>query len=178
MKITFSKASRTILLLVAVITVVVFVGVNLKSSAKERAIKQRIAELSEVAPNRWEPNDSTYLPTGPLPVMEFGKNTYDFGVIEAGTVIEKEFSFANTGNADLMIHQVLVDCGCTVVDYPKDTVKVGEVRSVRIGFDSRDKSGTQMKVVSFITNSYPAMVPVRLTGYVQSNEEKSNETTN
>ena len=48
------------------------------------------------------------------PVMTFNKTTHDFGTINEGDKVTTEFSFTNTGSADLIIVDARGSCGCTV----------------------------------------------------------------
>jgi hypothetical protein len=76
------------------------------------------------------------------PVITFEKNKHDFGTLVEGEVVEYNFKFTNTGDADLLIVKAAASCGCTVPDYPRELIKPGGTGSLKVKFDSGGKSGT------------------------------------
>ena len=57
--------------------------------------------------------------------IKFETITHDFGAIVADNPVKCVFTFTNTGDAPLIIHQAIATCGCTVPNYSKDPVKPG-----------------------------------------------------
>src|SRR6187549_2238248 len=49
-----------------------------------------------------------------VPVLEFEKDTHDFGRITEGEKIEYAFKFKNVGTGELVIRSANGSCGCTV----------------------------------------------------------------
>ncbi len=90
---------------------------------------------------------------GKLPKVSFDKTEHDFGTINAGDVVETEFTVTNTGESDLVISDAKASCGCTVPDYPKQPVKPGESAPIKVSFNSSGKSGMQNKTVTLTTNT-------------------------
>lgn len=85
----------------------------------------------------------------------FGEKEYDFGVIreDAGTVYH-DFYFMNTGDKPLRIQSVLVSCGCTSSEWPKDDVKPGEKAYIRVSYHPRERHEKKFtKVAEVYTNS-------------------------
>jgi hypothetical protein len=102
-----------------------------------------------------------------LPVMTFEEIRHEFGQIVEGEVIEHKFVFENTGNADLLVHDVRAECGCTVPnDWPKQAVKPGEKGSITVKFNSVDREGKQVKRLTITANTYPVSNVVALAGEV------------
>lgn len=85
--------------------------------------------------------------------MTFEKVEHDFGVIKQGDIVNYTFKFKNTGSNDLLITDAKGSCGCTVPEYPKQAVKPGESGKINVTFDSKRKSGQQLKSVTLFTNT-------------------------
>ena len=92
---------------------------------------------------------------------------YDFGTITAGRKVFREFQFTNTGNAPLLIANVHPQCGCTATkDWPKEPIKPGEGGTIKVEFDSTDRTGKQKKIIDVITNATPPTARLLLNGVV------------
>ncbi|NOR86506.1 MAG: DUF1573 domain-containing protein [Bacteroidales bacterium] len=92
----------------------------------------------------------------PTPLVVFNKTTHDFGELIQGEIVSYNFSFTNTGNADLIISEVSSSCGCTVSEYPLDAIKPGDTKSIKAIFDSESRIGFQNKRITVLTNATPA----------------------
>ena len=91
-----------------------------------------------------------------LPVFKFNESNHDFGTISSGEVKTVEFTFTNTGNADLVISQVTGSCGCTVAKYSKELIKQGDNGSINVTFNSNGISGQVAKTVTVLANTIPS----------------------
>lgn len=87
------------------------------------------------------------------PVMKFDKEVYEFGTVKAGTKVQHDFVFTNSGNEPLIISNAQGSCGCTVPDYPKQPIKKGEKAAIKVSFDSTGRTGVQEKTVTITSNS-------------------------
>ena len=102
-----------------------------------------------------------------FPSIEFEVTEYDFGTITAGRKVFREFQFTNTGNAPLLIANVHPQCGCTATkDWPKEPIKPGEGGTIKVEFDSTDRTGKQKKIIDVITNATPPTARLLLNGVV------------
>ena len=90
---------------------------------------------------------------GKYPVITFEEDEYDFGTIKQGDKVVHDFKFKNTGEADLKIAFAKGSCGCTVPEYPKTPIKVGESGNIKVSFDSKGKQGETTKTVSLMCNT-------------------------
>lgn len=90
---------------------------------------------------------------GKYPAMTFTETEFDFGEIRQGDKVSHEFSFKNTGEADLLISEAYGSCGCTVPEFPKEAIKPGERGTIKVTFDSAGKLGRQQKKVTLVTNT-------------------------
>jgi outer membrane biosynthesis protein TonB len=88
-----------------------------------------------------------------ITVMTFDKLEHDFGVINQGDVVDYSFKFKNTGDNDLIITDAKGSCGCTVPDYPREAIKPGESGKIKVSFDSKKKSGQQLKSITLTANT-------------------------
>jgi hypothetical protein len=105
-------------------------------------------------------------PDGPLPEFNFTSESFDFGAIPEGEVVEHTFTFTNTGEAPLIIQSASASCGCTVPSYSKEPVPVGGTGKIAVRFDSKGKKGNQAPTVTVTANTYPKVYKLRLKGSV------------
>ncbi len=103
---------------------------------------------------------------GPTPAFEFNKETHDFGTIKEGDVVTHKFTFKNVGDAPLVIQNASSSCGCTVPDYPKTPIAVGETGEILVRFDSQGKPGAQNKTVSITANTVPSITKLTIKSTV------------
>lgn len=67
--------------------------------------------------------------------------------VDLGTVFEEqgkqlaEYEFTHTQDSLFFIEDVWTDCGCTTVDFTKDTLEVGEVGNLQVSFDPSSAAG-------------------------------------
>ena len=72
-----------------------------------------------------------------LPIIKFDFDTYDFGEVTDGEIVEVNYTFKNTGESNLIIYDASASCGCTVPEYPKDKeIMPGETGVIKARFDS------------------------------------------
>jgi hypothetical protein len=90
---------------------------------------------------------------GKYPTITFEHEEHDFGTIQQGDKVVYDFKFKNTGEADLMITSARGSCGCTVPDYPKTPIKVGESGKIHVWFTSAGKHGETSKTVTLLCNT-------------------------
>ena len=88
-----------------------------------------------------------------LPVMTFEETKYDFGELTEGDVVETVFNFKNTGKTPLIITNARASCGCTIPDYSREPIQVGDEGVIKVKFNSRGKHGKQNKRITLTTNS-------------------------
>lgn len=105
-------------------------------------------------------------PEGPLPVMNFETVDHDFGTINEGDVVEYTYKFNNTGEAPLIIQNAQGSCGCTVPDWTKTPIAVGEEGFVTAKFDSKGKTNIQNKTVTVTANTWPKQTVLRFKAMV------------
>ena len=122
---------------------------------------QKIKEENVAAVN--ERLDKSY----DSPEIQFDFDTYDFGEVKDGELVEVDFNFTNSGKSDLIIFDASASCGCTVPEYPQNIkIKPGQKNKLKVRFDTSNKPGKQMKSVTLTTNTNTGKKIIRLTGFV------------
>ncbi|MFO7863765.1 MAG: DUF1573 domain-containing protein [Salinivirgaceae bacterium] len=86
------------------------------------------------------------------PKIVFEENTFDFGTITQGEVVNHKYTFKNEGKTDLIIRKVHASCGCTAIAPPKEAIKPGETSSIEMKFNSRGKLNRQHKTIRIYSN--------------------------
>ena len=86
----------------------------------------------------------------------FTENSFDFGKINEGDVVNTFFEFKNVGTQDLVIKNCTGSCGCTVAEWPKDPIKPGAKGKIKIQFSSAGKRYKQKKTVTVVANTDPS----------------------
>ena len=103
-----------------------------------------------------------------LPEIAFAQETFDFGKIKQGEVVNHQFKFKNTGKADLIITSATGSCGCTVPQWPKNPIPPGEEANIDVQFNSAGKSGMQRVNVTLVANTIPNSKVLTITGEVNA----------
>ncbi|MBO9700848.1 MAG: DUF1573 domain-containing protein [Sporocytophaga sp.] len=86
-------------------------------------------------------------------ILEFAEKSFEFGDIVQGDSVKHVFKFINTGNAPLMLREVLTTCGCTVPKFSKDPVMPGKEGEILVKFNSEGKEGRLTKVITILSNA-------------------------
>ncbi|MCK4923055.1 MAG: DUF1573 domain-containing protein [Bacteroidales bacterium] len=99
--------------------------------------------------------------------LSFDKKIHDFGEIkEADGIVTYNFSFTNTGNEALIIHQVISTCGCTVPTWTKQPIAPGEKGSVSAAYNPKNRPGHFEKYITIESNSTTRSIRIQITGDV------------
>lgn len=98
--------------------------------------------------------------------IAFDTTTIDLGTFsEDSAVVNCSFSFTNTGNAPLIIHQALASCGCTVPTFTRVPVQPGESGKIDVTYNGSGKlPGRFKKTITVRTNAENAVVKIYITG--------------
>ena len=100
------------------------------------------------------------------PIIEVLNEEFDFGEIKEGKNVIHEYKIKNIGTADLLISAAKGNCGCTVPEWPKEPIKIGEEATIKVTFNSRGKKGLQNKRVTLTTNAIPNVKILTIKGTV------------
>lgn len=113
------------------------------------------------------------VPVGPLTTINYPETEFNFGEIEEGEKVIHEFEFKNTGSEPLVISKAQGSCGCTVPDWPREPIPVGETATIKVQYDSRGKGKTRAeggraenKRVTITANTDPVNTYLYIKGTV------------
>ena len=98
--------------------------------------------------------------------LTFENTEFDFGTINEGEIVNHTFEFTNTGKVPLVIDKATASCGCTVPDWPRHPIGVGEKGEIKVRFDSKNKPNQQIKIISITANTEPTLTRLRIKGFV------------
>lgn len=104
------------------------------------------------------------------PVIKFAEESFDFGKLKEGDVVEHKFVFENVGKSPLQILDVHVQCGCTVASKPSAPVGVGQKDTIAVSFNSLGKAGVNKKFVTITSNAVPTQAVLSFTAEVLAKE--------
>ena len=164
------------------VTLLLITGVSCDNILESRVseLERRVAQIENGAPTptatlNTNPVNTTNAatapevkPDGPVPEFNFASETFDFGAIPEGDVIDHVFTFTNTGEAPLIIQSASASCGCTVPSYSKEPVPVGGTGEIAVRFNSKGKKGNQAPTVTVTANTFPKVQKLRLKGTVNT----------
>lgn len=100
------------------------------------------------------------------PVISFENTEHDFGRIVDGVKVSYTFKFKNTGDGDLIIHQVKSSCGCTATKFSKEVIPPGGKGKIQLTFDSSNRPGMNHKTARVVTNTQPNTHILRISAQV------------
>ena len=86
------------------------------------------------------------------PIIEFKKEVHDYGDIKYDGNDYCTFEFTNTGNEPLTISNALKSCGCTIPEYPKESILPGESGTIKVKYDTK-RPGVINKSVTIVSNA-------------------------
>ncbi|CAI8209239.1 MAG: Uncharacterised protein [Flavobacteriaceae bacterium] len=102
------------------------------------------------------------------PMINFEKETIDYGDISKGSEGTRTFVFENTGTAPLLIKGVRSSCGCTIPKKPEDPIAPGEKGEIIVRYDT-NRVGVFRKTITVNTNvPTNAMIALKIKGNVLS----------
>ena len=110
------------------------------------------------------------IPAGPLTSMTFGETDFDFGEVQDTETLTKVFTFTNTGKEPLIISNAKGSCGCTVPDWPKQPIAVGETGEIKVVYKPKGKGSPEgkndTKRVTVTANTDPAQTYINIKAKV------------
>jgi hypothetical protein len=77
---------------------------------------------------------------------------YDYGVVDASTVVEHTFTIRNEGTLTLEISRVHASCGCTVASISSQSVPPGGESKIASRLSLQGRSGPQQKTIVIDSN--------------------------
>ena len=80
-----------------------------------------------------------------LPQIEISPQSFDFGEINYGQVVEHVFKVKNTGSEILEIKRVATSCACTTAKISKEQISPGQETELMVTYNTGAMSGTHAK---------------------------------
>lgn len=104
-------------------------------------------------------------------VAQFAETTYNFGTIpENGGPVTHEFTFTNTGDANLVIVDARADCGCTKPEFPAKPIAPGANGKIKVTFNPKYQAAQFNKVITVQTNGKQKKVRLKISGTIDKNK--------
>ncbi len=106
------------------------------------------------------------------PAISFEEEIHDFGEVkEDGGTVTHTFTYTNTGEQPLIMHNVRASCGCTTPDWTRQPIQPGKKGFVKATFDPRNRPGNFNKSIIVTTNASQPTAVLRITGKVLPKEK-------
>lgn len=113
------------------------------------------AATPPAAPNSVAPETDAEAAAG-APQLVAEATLLDLGAVVNGVVVERDVIVQNTGDAPLIVDEVVTTCGCTTAALTPMTLAPGESGNLHIAFDSGahgpDLTGPIMRRVILVSN--------------------------
>lgn len=109
--------------------------------------------------------------------MTFKQKTYNFGNVAQDTCeVTCSFTFTNTGNGPLIIHQAVTSCGCTVPEYSQEPIAPGDTGTIQVTYNGKHKRpGVFKKSITIHSNAKNTPVRVYIEGEMLPSTEEIKE---
>lgn len=107
-------------------------------------------------------SSTTHAQTLDAPTIQFTSTVHDIGRILAGSIVQHDFIFTNTGKANLSVTNVLSSCGCITSTNWSREIPPGQQGRIPFAFNSTGMTGELHRTLSISTND-PAQPSVMLT---------------
>lgn len=101
------------------------------------------------------------------PLIEFDKETHDYGTIYVNGDGNCVFTFTNKGTEPLLLTNVRAGCGCTVPHWPREPVLPGESAEIKVKYTTLNRPHKINKSIVVTSNSVTKnTVVLRIKGEV------------
>ncbi len=113
---------------------------------------------------------------GAQPVMKLSKTEHNFGSFKEEEGRQTyDFEVTNTGNAPLVIQNIVASCGCTLPEWTKQPIPPGGKGKITAVYDPQHRPGAFNKTLSVYTNAKPQVVVISIKGEVIPREKTIEE---
>lgn len=110
------------------------------------------------------------------PVMKLSENEHNFGTFKEESGQQTyDFVVTNTGNAPLVIQNIVASCGCTTPEWTKQPIPPGGQGKITAIYDPRNRPGAFNKTLSVYTNAKPQVTVLTIKGEVIPHEKTVEE---
>lgn len=100
------------------------------------------------------------------PVAKYSESEHNFGAFkEDGGVQKHDFIVTNTGNAPLVIQNIVTSCGCTTPEWTKEPIPAGGSGKVTAIYDPKGRGGEKFtKSLTVYSNAKPQIQVLYIKG--------------
>lgn len=154
---------------------IVMVSCQSETVTKEKSLTEIKAENQSIRNSAIIKNPVTAdqpIDTTNVAKMEFEDVRHRYGEVEEGAIVTHTWKFKNTGKAPLIISNCKSTCGCTVPEWPKEPIAVGEEGEIFVKFDTKHKENYQTKPIFITANTHPSETTLYLMGKVRKKVEE------
>jgi len=103
-------------------------------------------------------------------IAKFDKLSHDFGEIERGTEAVAIFTITNQGQAPLVVENVKVSCGCTIVKWNSEPVMPQDTIQIKVSYNSNIVGEIKRSVVVKTNDRKQKRTLLLITGEVKDDE--------
>lgn len=100
------------------------------------------------------------------PQLKFKDLKKNFGFVKKGEIVTIEFEFTNTGNQPAILTDVIAECSCTSVEFPKHPIAPNQTGKIIVKFDTKTVYDRQDRTVDVKSNAKNASQKIRFKGVV------------
>lgn len=162
---------------VLILAFVAFFMTTLSAQAPQKGQEPKSVKVSaSTKETKQVPEQPTQNSKEKLPEITFESLVHDYGTITQGDNGSCYFEFKNTGKADLVLTNCSSSCGCTVPEWPKESIAPGKTGKIKVTYNTQRLGGINKMV--YVDSNVGQRVTLKITGNVLAKPvEASPETT-
>lgn len=101
-------------------------------------------------------------------VAEFDRTVHDFGTVsESDGAVETVFSVKNVGKENIIIYSVVSSCGCTSVEWTRETIRPGDTGTIKAEYRNDEGPYPFDKTLKVYVSGLSKPVTLHLKGIVK-----------
>lgn len=100
------------------------------------------------------------------PIAEFDMISYDFGDVLQGKETIAVFTLTNKGNTPLIVEDIKVSCGCTLVEWSQDPILPEQSAEITVKYNSNIIGTIKRSIVVNTNDRKQERILLMLTGNV------------
>lgn len=102
------------------------------------------------------------------PNISIDEKVIDFGLLRSDSIYNHVIKIKNSGNGNLLLHDVRPECGCTSPIWEKKPIKKNQSGNVLLALNTYNKKGEFSIAVTLVTNDYKQEhSTIFLKGYIK-----------
>lgn len=97
----------------------------------------------------------------------FLEETHDYGEVPEGPFAECDFVFKNTGKKPITINEAHGSCGCTVPEWPHESIMPGQNGTIHVKYTTTGRQGPINKDITVNSNAQQSPMVLHIKGTVK-----------